>query len=109
MRQTVRSAFPYRSTDRLGRFGLDQFLDPELGELTNQISSTALVDDGKYFVDGRLRQSHRRGLLGVQFGSYTPSLTPVAHLTVDPLRNPTTPRDSYLRTAVTRFRHPRVS
>jgi hypothetical protein len=38
-------------------------------------------------------QSHRRVLLGVHFGRYTPSLTPVAHHMVD--QDPTTPRDSY--------------
>ena len=37
-------------------------------------------------------QSHRRVLLGVHFGRYTPSLTPVAHHMVD--QDPTTPRDS---------------
>jgi hypothetical protein len=71
MRHPLRAAFPRGGADRFGGFGLDQFLDPELGELTNQISSAALVDHGKYFVDGRLRQSHRRVLLGVQLDLHT--------------------------------------
>jgi IS6 family transposase len=36
----------------------------------------------------------------VHFGRYTPSITPVAHLTVDP--NPTTPRGSYVEVVTDR-------
>ena len=47
MRHPIRRPFPHRRADRLGCFGLDQFLDPELSELTNQIGTAALIENGK--------------------------------------------------------------
>jgi hypothetical protein len=56
-------------------------------------TQNALAQRVEQVGNGRLRQSHRRVLLGVHFGRYTSRITPVAHLTVDPI--PTTPGDSY--------------
>ena len=49
MRQPIRRTFPHSRADRFGCFGLDQFLDPELGQLTNQIGSSALIEDREDF------------------------------------------------------------
>ena len=64
----------------------------ELFELADKVGALPDAERVEQVGNGRLRQSHRRVLLGVHFGRYTSRITLVAHLTVDP--NPTTPRDS---------------
>ena len=93
MRHPLTGALPRIGPDLLGGLRFDQLLQGPLGELADKVGALPDAERVEKVGNGRLRQSHRRVLLGVHFGRYTPSFTPVAHLTVDPI--PTTPGDSY--------------
>ena len=70
-----------------------------LGEFADQVGPLAGAERVEQVRDGRLIKSHRRVLLGVHFGRYTPSITPVAHPVMD-RRNPTTPGTPTTTTAL---------
>ena len=104
MRDPLRAPFPPVSADLLSSLHVDQLLQGPLGQLTDKISALPGAERVEQSGYGRLIKSHRRVLLGVHFGRYTPSITPVAHLMVDP--NPTTPGDSYIGDRQTIRLHP---
>ena len=69
--------------DHLGRFDFDQRLEHQLHALTDDVEITPRAERVKQFRQVRMGQGHRRVLLRVP-GKVTPSITPVAHQTVDP-------------------------
>src|SRR5690606_30537819 len=74
--------------DHLGRFRFDQSLQHQLHALAHDVEITTRSKRVEQVQQVRLVQGHRRVLLRVP-GKVTPSITPVAHPTVDPRPPPT--------------------
>jgi hypothetical protein len=72
-------------------------LSMPLSELADKVGALPDAQRVEQSGNGRLIKRHRRVLLRCALGRYTSRITPVAHLTVDPI--PTTSGDSYVAVA----------